>query len=86
MPHHVGGYFTDSTDGQSYRVLDPGPRTGKRFAGNGHDCAASFGAVGFFDMQQQYGGILALVGLVVVMVLFRVVWFLNRERDRAARR
>jgi hypothetical protein len=36
--------------------------------------------------MQQYGGILALAGLVVVMVLFRIVWFLSRERDRAARR
>ena len=38
------------------------------------------------DPLQQYGGILALAGLVVVMVLFRIVWFLSRERDRAARR
>jgi hypothetical protein len=37
-------------------------------------------------MPQQYAGILALVGLVVVMVLFRVSWFLNREKKRASRR
>jgi hypothetical protein len=33
----------------------------------------------------QSAGILGLVGVVVVMVLFRVVWFLRREKDRAAR-
>jgi hypothetical protein len=36
-------------------------------------------------MPQHYGGILGLVGLVVVMVLFRVSWFLNREKDRDRR-
>ena len=33
-----------------------------------------------------FGGILALVGVVIVMVLFRVAWALSRETDRAARR
>jgi hypothetical protein len=37
-------------------------------------------------MPQHYGGLLALVGIVVVMVFFRVSWFLSREKDRAARR
>jgi len=33
-------------------------------------------------MPQRYGGI----RIVVVMVLFRVSWFLSREKDRFARR
>jgi len=33
-------------------------------------------------MPQHYGGI----RIVVVMVLFRVSWFLSREKDRCARR
>jgi len=37
-------------------------------------------------MPQQYAGILALVGLVLVMVLFRVTWFLTREKKRSTRR
>jgi hypothetical protein len=37
-------------------------------------------------MPFQTGGILALVLLVVGIVLYRVLWFLGREKDRAARR
>jgi hypothetical protein len=37
-------------------------------------------------MPQHYGGVLAIAGLVVVMVLFRVSWFLSREKDRSADR
>jgi hypothetical protein len=36
-------------------------------------------------MTFQSGGTLALVLLVVGIVLYRVVWFLGREKDRAAR-
>jgi hypothetical protein len=36
-------------------------------------------------MAQPMGGYIALVAIVAGMVIYRVVWFLGRERARRAR-